>query len=162
MKTGQGYFMQTEFSSVSVLSESDIEKVLTSETLIATNVNSLSINREDLPALKDDMKTHRGLVTASFINTISPAIILHKEPNDYVASMTAARINEKITRIDVSGCGFDITNFKPNSRYNLIFESPIRGVNMADAYRASFVCHTITPSSNELFSASTTMSLCTN
>ena len=162
MKTNQGYFMQTEFANVSVVSESDIEKVLTSETLIATNVNNLTIKREDLPALKQSMKQNNGLVTPACINTISPAILLHKSPNEYVASMTAARINEKITRVDVSGAGFDITKFKPNTRYNLIFESPIRGMNMNDTYRASIVCHTITPSSQELFTSSTTMTLCKN
>lgn len=161
-KTPQGYYMQTESACVSILSESDIEKVLTSETLIATNVNSLKINREDLPSLKDDMKKHNGLITPSFVNTISPTILLHKYPNEYVASMTAARINEKITKVDVSGSGFDITQFNPNTRYNLIFESPIRGIDVNVPYRASFVCHTITPTSQELFSSSTTMTLCTN
>jgi hypothetical protein len=162
LRTPQGYFMQTEAACVSVLSESDIEKVLTSETIIATNVNTLDIKREDLPALKDNAVSHNGLVTSSFVNTISPAILLHKSPNEYVATVTAARINEKITRIDMSGCGFDITKFNPDSRYNLIFESPIRGINMADAYRASYVCHIISPTSQELFSASTTLSLCKN
>jgi hypothetical protein len=125
-------------------------------------VNTLDIKREDLQALKDNAISHNGLVTSSFVNTISPSILLHKSPNEYVASVTAARINEKITRIDISGCGFDITNFNPNSRYNIIFESPIRGINMADAYRASYVCHVISPTSQELFSASTTLSLCKN
>jgi hypothetical protein len=160
------YQMQTEYACVSVISESDIEKVLTPEVIIATNVNSLSINREELYSLRDCLKEFirkNGLMSqASFINAISPSIILHKTPNEYVASYIAARINEKITRVDVSGSGFDISKFNPNTRYNLIFESPIRGIDMADAYRASYVCHTITPSSQELFTTATTLSLCKN
>lgn len=162
MKTSQGYFMQTESSNVSVISESDIEKVLLSESIIASNVNNLTIKKEDLPAVKESMKSNNGLITPTLIGNISPEIIIHKKPNEYVASMTAARINEKITRVDISGGGFDITRMKPNTRYNLIFESPIRGMNMNDNYRASFICNTITPTSQELFTANTTMSLCKN
>ena len=162
VKMNNTYHMQTEYACVSVVSESDIEKVLTSETIVASNVNSLSINKEDLPSLKDAMKQNNGLITPSFVNTISPSIILHKTPNDYVASYIAARINEKITRVDVSGSGFDITKFNPSTRYNLIFESPIRGMNMVDAYRATYVCHTITPTSQDLFTTATTFSLCKN
>lgn len=162
MKVGQRYFMQTEFANVSIMSESDIEKVLMSESVIATNVTSLSINHEDIPVLKDVMKSNNGLITTELINSISPEIILHKGMNEYVASSVASRINEKITRIDLSGAGFDIASFKPNSRFNLIFESPIRGMNIATVYRPEFVCHTITPSSQELFTSSTTMTLCTN
>ena len=162
MKIGGSYFMQTESSSVSVLSESDIEKVLTSETLVSTNVNTLSIDKENLPALKESMHSNNGLITPTQIDNISPELILHKTPNDYVASAAAARINEKITKIDVSGNGFDITKFTPNARYNLIFDSPIRGINMADSYRASYVCNILSPSSQELFTSTTTMTLCKN
>lgn len=156
------YYMQTQFSSVSILSESDIEKVLKSESVISYNVSNLNINSDDIKSLKETLKSNNGLITSELINSISPEIIIHKGLNEYVASMIASRINEKLTRVDVSGAGYDITQFKPNSRFNLIFESPIRGMNMATVYRPEFVCHIITPTSQDLFSASTTMSLCTN
>lgn len=161
-KNSNQYYMQTQFSSVSILSESDIEKILKSETVISYNVTNFNINSTDIKALKETVKSNNGLVTSELINSISPEIIIHKGLNEYVSDMIASRINEKLTHIDVSGAGYDITQFKPNSRFNLIFESPIRGMNMTTVYRPEFVCHIITPSSQELFSASTTMSLCTN
>lgn len=153
--------MQTEFSGVSVLSESDIERVLTSEEIIAENVNNLKTNYSSFTEWyrKD---SHDGLITEAMINSITPFIILHKYPSEYVASMTASRINEKITKIDLSGSGYDISQFKPTSRFNLIFESPLRGLDNAYVYRAAYVCHVISPTSQELFSATTTMSLCRN
>lgn len=161
MKTAQGYFMQTEFSEVSILSESDIERVLMSETLVSENVITFKTEKASFTEwYRHDSKN--GLITEEMVNSITPFLILHKNPSDYVASMSVARVNEKITRIDISGAGFDVSKFKPTSRFNLIFESPIRGMNAAYTYRPSFVCHVISPTSQELFSATTTMSLCRN
>jgi hypothetical protein len=166
-KLGNEYFMQTNASAVSVLSESDIEKVLTPETLISLNTNTFQSTKENLDQLKEEIEKlkndrRRRLITPGYINRITSKIILHKTPNEYVASVAAARINEKITRVDLSGSGFDIMRFTPRTRYNLIFDSPIRGIDMADSYRASYVCHMLTPTSQELFSATTTMTLCKN
>ena len=76
--------------------------------------------------------------------------------------MFNARISERITRVDVSGVGFHIGKLKINSRYNLIFESPIRGMSINQFYRATTVSHVISNLSSDLFVAQTTMNLCSN
>lgn len=163
MNTQIGYFMQTEFANVSILSESDIERVLNAERIHSVNVNSLDDSVVELQFYKDSSESvHNGLITTVTSDNISPTLLLHKSSNPYVATMTAARINEKITRIDVSGVGFDISVMKPNTRYNLIFESPIRGLNMADAYRASYLNHVLTTVGTNRFIAQSTMTLCRN
>ena len=88
--------------------------------------------------------------------------ILHKSMNNYVAEMYNARVSERITRIDISGVGFDIGKMKINSRYNLIFESPIRGMSINQFYRASSTSHVISNLSSDLFIAQTVMNLCSN
>ena len=163
MYAGNDYFMQTEFASVSILSESDIERVLQSERIVSVNVNTLEQSEVDLPFYNESKKQiDQNLITEDAIGNISPQLLLHKTTNPYYASMAAARINEKITKVDVSGVGFDIAKITPNTRYNLIFASPIRGMNMADCYRASYVTHVLVPSGNDMFTAETTMTLCRN
>lgn len=163
MKISNQYFMQTEFASVSIISESDIEKVLQSERITSVNVNTLHVTEEDLPFYAEsETQQNQSLVTKTAHGNISPQIMLHKTPNHYFASMTAARINEKITKVDVSGVGFDIAKMTPITRYNLIFESPIRGIHMADMYRASTVTHVLNCVGKTLFSTTTTMTLCRN
>jgi hypothetical protein len=88
--------------------------------------------------------------------------ILHKHVNPFIATSNAARIKEKITKIDLAGSGFDIGKLHINTRYNIIFESPIRGIDISSAYRASYVTHTITNLSGSLFTSQTTMRLCSN
>ena len=73
-----------------------------------------------------------------------------------------ARIAERITRIDISGTGFDAFALDVNTRYNVIFDSPIRGLNVNQFYRASRVIHTITNTGSGLFGVQTTMTLCSN
>ena len=88
--------------------------------------------------------------------------ILHKSKNEYVASSYVARLNESITEVDLSGTGFDISRMNVNSRFNLVFATPIRGLDINRIYRASYACHVLTNLDSDLFAAQTTMNLRTN
>lgn len=173
VKYGDTYQMSTKAINVSVISETDIEKVLNAENISAINVNSLNIEPVSMVKLFPDTMTD----DASRINSstdvnkyikilrdkkITVPDILHKSMNNYVAEMYNARVSERITRIDISGVGFDIGKMKINSRYNLIFESPIRGMSINQFYRASSTSHVISNLSSDLFIAQTVMNLCSN
>ena len=182
------YKMQTAFSGVSILSESDIEKTLQPHTIISENVDTLDIRESQLgflgdigetskrsqlaiyndrrfSAMSDNLRVHDrnlGIESEIWSDYIDPKIVLNKYPSKFTASARVARIYERMTRVDVSGFGWDIRRITPSTRYNLVFESPIRGLHMNRSYRASYVCHTIEPTSQNLFAATTTMSLCSN
>jgi hypothetical protein len=183
------YFLNTKYDNVSVISESDIAKVLNSEIINAINIitgkqdeqftfdNSFvatDIIRTTAKYLTDEY--NRGNTQILEYNTrmnvlvealrgkgfISDDYVLHKFSNPFVASNIIARLNEQVTKVDVSGVGFDITQFNPRTRFNLIFESPIRGIKMADVYRPSFVVNAFESIGSNLFCATTTMRLCKN
>jgi hypothetical protein len=101
-----------------------------------------------------------------YANEVSKKIrvptILHKSKNMNISNTIAARIYERLTRIDVSGVGFDVGKLKINTRYNLIFDSPIRGLDINQRYRATYVNHVFTNLNSDLFIAQTTMNLCNN
>ena len=154
---GDRYLHQTQALNASVLSESDIERVMNPEIISDINVHDLSVHFKELDKLFDvssidQVKTQR----------IEQKNILHKTERTTLSIQEAARLNEKITRIDLSGAGFDLSQFKPNSRLNLIFESPIRGLKIAEAYRMKYACHVLTNSSGDIFLPQTTMQLCSN
>lgn len=155
------YFMSTMATNVSVITETDIEKQLQSLYIGAINVNTDVITTATLDKLYDEeyIKSYLSTEQSYLRNTPN---ILHKHINPYLPSMIAARIQEKITKVDVSGVGFDIGAMKIHSRYNLLFDTPIRGTDMNAMYRATYVIHTLTPMSSEYMVAQTTMNLCTN
>lgn len=150
------YQMQTHAMNVSVLTESDVERVLNPEIISDTNVNTLDTSHVDMNRLFNTTDIN------SLNNRIEQKNILHKYDRKTLSIQEAARLNERITRVDLSGAGFDIGNFMPNSRINLVFESPVRGLNLADAYRPKYVCHVLTNSSGDDFAVQTTMELCAN
>lgn len=154
------YYMTTLAGYVSVISETDVERVLNSEDMSAININDLSLKTETMDKLYSTAQS--GYSKKSFDTKIVTPNILHKSLNQGLLDTYIARINEKITKIDVSGVGFDIQKMKINARYNLIFESPIRGMSMNDYYRASNICHVLTNLDSDLFIAQTTMNLCNN
>lgn len=167
------YQMNTKADNVSIVSETDIEKVLNTEYTSAINLNDMSVDTTVLSKLYKDLdKDISNRVSRSVMmdrckkliynNLLQSPNILHKTVNQYVASMYNARITERITRIDISGVGFDIFKLKINSRYNIIFDSPIRGMSINQVYRASVVSHVISNLDSDLFIANTTMSLCSN
>ena len=164
-RTGNPFLsLRTSFENVSILTESDIEKVLRAERITSVNVETLDSSTTDLPFYTDsETSVSNTLVTKQANDNISPTLLLHKSTNPYVATMSAARIEEKVTRIDVSGTGWDVfETMNPMTRFNLVFESPLRGVNMAAKYRISFANHVLTNVGSNMFVASTTMTLCTN
>lgn len=148
------YQMSTLAGYVSVLSQSDIDKVLNSEQISSVNIETWKTSYAKLKVFSMNKSSNPG--------TIFTPDYLHKTKNEYIAAREAMRINERITRVDVSGTGFPIEAFLPSSRFNLIFESAIRGINMNDYYRPTFTCHVLTNLDSDLFIAQTTMNLCTN
>lgn len=150
------YQMVTMAGNVSVKTETDIERVLNGRYLADINLTSMDVNTEEL---KDLYAT-----TADYakLKNIEVPDILHKSKNEYVASAYVARLNENITEVDVSGVGFDIGKIRVNSRYNLVFATPIRGLNVNKIYRASYACHVLSNLDSNLFVAQTTMTLRTN
>lgn len=155
-QTNNGYYMKTGPLNVSVLSETDIERVLNAETISDTNLTTIVTNHEDLTKLFDTVSID------ALKDRIEQINILHKSKKTSLSLQRASRLNEQVTHIDLAGAGFDVGLFHPNSRFNLIFETPIRGLNMADAYRPKYICHVFENNGSELFSVSTTMQLCTN
>ena len=150
------YHMETMAKNVSVISETDIERTLNSQNIVAINVNDLGVDTGQLSNLYDI----KGIDITS--DKITVPDILHKTNNPYLTTTRIARVDENVTRVDLSGVGFDIGKLKINSRYNLIFESPIRGVSMNKYYRASYACHVLSNLDSNLFIAQTTMNLCNN
>ena len=154
--TDAGYKMQTTTPSVSVISETDIERILNPEIMSDVNIMTLISNHAPLTRLFDttDIDT--------VANKIEQTNILHKMDRTNISIQQAARLNEQITRIDLSGSGFDVGLFHPNTRFNIVFETPIRGMNISDAYRAKYIINVFTNTTGDLMTATTTMQLCTN
>lgn len=150
------YQMQTNATNVSILSESDIERVLNPEIISDINVNTLQTSSTTMNMLFETSNIDK------LNNRIEQKNILHKSDRTTLSIQEAARLDERITHVDLSGAGFPIDVFTPSSRFNMVFESPIRGLNIADAYRPRYVCHVLTNSSGDMFVTQTTMELCSN
>lgn len=143
--------------NVSVRSESDIERVLHGPKLAAINLMDMSdIDIVELTNLFEEIKS------LSLSENIEVPNLLHKTQNKYIGTSYVARLDERITKVDVSGTGFDIMRITPKTRFNLIFASPIRGIKIDKQYRATFVCHVLSSTDSGKFIAQTTMNLCTN
>lgn len=171
-KYGSIYQMNTKAENVSVISETDIERVLNAENISSINVQSLEVDVSPMVKLFPDVgkeKIRRVLSTKDrdkYINMLLDKIqvpdILHKSRSPYITSTYNARVSERITKVDLSGVGFDVGKLKINSRYNLIFDSPIRGMSINQSYRANTITHVFSNLDSDLFIAQTTMRLCSN
>jgi DNA-binding protein len=150
------YQMVTMAGNVSVKTETDIERVLNARHIADINLNDMEAHTEELTDL------YAATAKYAKLKNIETPNILHKSVNEYVASSYVARLNENITEVDVSGAGFDIARMKVDTRYNLVFATPIRGLNINKIYRASYVCHVLSNLDSNLFMAQTTMNLRTN
>jgi hypothetical protein len=150
------YQMVTMAGNVSVKTETDIERVLNGRYLADINLNSMKASTEELTDLYATTSDYAKL------KNIETPNILHKTKSEYVASSYVARLNENITEVDVSGAGFDIGRMRLQTRYNLVFATPIRGLNINKAYRASYACHVLSNLDSDLFIAQTTMNLRSN
>lgn len=161
----QKYQMIVNAPNVAVKTETDIERVLNSPEVGAIDLNSIDVSIEEIKQLyTESMERSSARKTSGGINIfpINTPQILHKNNNDYVLKSYIARVNERITQIDVSGNGFDIGRMNIASRYNIVFESPIRGLDINRKYRASYTCHVLSNINGDLFEPTTTMTLCAN
>ena len=148
------YGMCTMAQNVSFISETEIERTLHAENMTSINFKSLKVDQSVLTRLFGEKIKSDAKINAPSIS--------HRNISDYVLSSHIARINESITKIDISGIGYDIGKMKINTRYGLLFESPIRGLNVNQYYRPTFVNHVIKNLSGELFYAQTSMNLVSN
>ena len=167
------YNMNTKAENISVISETDIERVLNAEYINSINLNSFEISNVTMTKLFPKLNAESNILVQNSSGSIEKSIenlsikyaipdMLHKSKNKFIANTIAARIYEKVTRVDVSGVGFDIGKLKINTRYNLIFDSPIRGIDMNQLYRSTYSVHIFTNLDSDLFIAQTTMHLCNN
>lgn len=154
---GIDYHMNTKAENVSVVSETDIERVLNSEEVTSINVKDMSVDKTEMVKLFPELETGKKAY-----ERISTPDLLHKTRSKYTSKTYVARISERITRVDLSGVGFDIGKMNIMTRYNLIFDSPIRGMSMNQLYRTSVINHVISNLDSGLFIAQTTMTLCSN
>jgi len=148
------FVMTILYDNVSVLSETDIERILQAENIGAININTEDIQTASLSKLYEYQS-----------NTFSKygiPNILHKYENPYIASSHAARIIEKTTKIDIAFNGMDIGMIHPDTRFNIVFEKVLRGRSINGLYRPMFANHILTNENNNLFSANTAMTLCKN
>jgi len=156
------YMMSVKSNNVSVLSITDIERTLNTKLISAIDLNTLSVDTNELTKLYENSENNWMIDDNN--NNLFPSLptLLHKTLNPYVLDMVSARIIEKMTKIDISGVGFDIGKMNINTRYNLTFESPIRGAHINQFYRANSVSHVILNLNSRLFIAQTVMNLCSN
>jgi hypothetical protein len=155
-RVGDNYRLSTLAPNVSITTDTDIERTLHGPQLAAINLMNMSnVEIVKLTNLFEDIDS------ASSYNLEVPNL-LHKTKNNFIASSYVARLDEHITKVDLSGAGFDITLFNPTARFNLLFSSNIRGINMNKLFRPSFVNHVLMNTESGLFTATTTAHLCTN
>ena len=98
------YRMNTKADNVSVISETDIERVLNSENVIAVNTRDMTVDTTTMVKLFPDVEKESVYRTnlKKFTNTIRDKIetpdILHTTINNYVADTYSARVSERILR----------------------------------------------------------------
>jgi len=146
------YTMTIMQNNISILSETDLQRILNAPNIGAVNVSTGEIQIASLTQELYDGKY--GLEPIPDV--------LHKYVNPYIATRKTARIKEKMTRVDISAVGFDITDLRVTTRFNLIFDSAIRGRDMSGLYRPVFINHVFSRTDTENFIANTTMQLCSN
>ena len=152
-KQGSDYMMHVLAGNVSILTESDIERILQADAINAVNVNTDDVQYSSLQSIYTNSTLSGKEGTPN---------ILHKHTNPYVASTQAARIKEKTTQIDLSCTGIDIGNININSRINLIYNTAIRGRDVSGMYRISYANHVLQLLDGELFCSTSTFKLCKN
>lgn len=149
-KENDTYKIAVMDNNVSVLTETDIEKVINGSFVSDLNFKTGKVSSAEL-----DKKLQNT-------NKIITPNVLHPYRNDYVSDMHASMINERITRVDLSTSGVDVFSLKINTHYNLIFQTPIRGFDINRKYRASYATHVFSNMDSDLFQATSTFKLCSN
>jgi hypothetical protein len=149
------YEMYLLFNNITILSESDIERILQAEHIGAVNVNTLEIQTSSL----EELYRYK---TNEIDGEMNLPNLLHKHQNPFITSSLAARVKEKITKIQITASGFDVATMKVNTRYNLLFDTDNRSRDIRGLYRPSFVNHVFMNQNDDLFLPVTTMQLCKN
>jgi hypothetical protein len=149
------YEMYLLFNNITILSESDIERILQAEHIGAVNVNTLEIQTSSL----EELYRYK---TNEIDGEMNLPNLLHKHQNPFITSSLAARVKEKITKIQITASGFDVATMKVNTRYNLLFDTDNRSRDIRGLYRPSFVNHVFMNQNDDLFLPITTMQLCKN
>ena len=147
------YTMTVLSQNVSVLTESDIERIMNADSVNAVNVNTEEVLYDSL----SDLYQYSNITGKE-----QTPNILHKHVNPFIASMYGARVKEKITQVDLSCTGIDIGNLHVDTRINLIFDTAIRGANMSGMYRICYANHVLTNIKGSLFTSTSTFKLCKN
>ena len=129
--------------NISILTETDIESVMNPNYLVGTNVNTLENEFANIQ---------------HSISDITPKQILHKYESKIVQKVSE-RIRDKITQIDLSAVGLDISRYNPMTQIAFVFDTPLRGKSMIQTCRIRNMVHVFTNVSGELFSPQTTMQL---
>ena len=148
------YTMNVLSTNVSVLTETDIERILNSDAVNAVNVNTEEVQSASLKEMYP--------ATTLISGKEGTPNILHKHTNPFVATMNAARVKEKITQVDLSCNGMDIGSLHIDTRINLMFDNALRGADMSGIYRMCFANHVLTPLTGQLFTSTSTFRLCKN
>lgn len=149
------YEMYILSNNITILSESDIERILQAEHIGAVNVNTLDIQSSSL----EELYRYK---TNSIDGSMNLPNLLHKHQNPFITSSLAARVKEKITKVQIAAAGFDIATMKVNTRYNLLFDTNNRSRDIRGLYRPSFVNHVFINQNDDMFIVNTTMQLCKN
>ena len=98
--TNTGYAMITKAANVSIVSETDLERHTRSKELTDVNVSDSTINEYSLDLLYNNDVGDLG-------NSPVPTI-MHKTNSPFISSTMSANIQEKTTRVVISGAGFDM------------------------------------------------------
>lgn len=151
-KFGNNYLMGTMATNVSIMSESDLQKVIQSSKMSAVDLNDYKVKSTNMI----------DMFNGSKYTDWNDYTVPHKSKNQFITDMYKARVDEKNTIVSVSGNGFEISPMKINSRYNLIWESPQRGQDINKIYRPVFINHVFSNLDSKLFLAETTMNLVSN
>lgn len=154
-KINDKFYFSTSAECVSIISETDIEKSLNPENITSINAQTLEVSTRKLTKLYDSTED-------PYDNKSLGSAYVHKLKNKYIADTIAARINEHITNIDVSLTGIDISKLSIDSRINIVFETPIRGMKINDRYRQINNVHVLSQLDSNLFYAQTNLRISSN
>ena len=154
-KINDKFYFSTSAECVSVVSETDIERSLNTENVTSINAQTLEISTHKLTKLYDSTED-------PYKNESLGSAYVHKLKNKYIADTIAARINEHITNVDISLTGVDISKLTVDSRINIVFETPIRGMNINNRYRQINNVHVLNQLDSNLFYAQTNLRISSN
>lgn len=154
-KLNDKFYSTTSAECVAVVSETDTEKILNTESVTAINAQTLELSSRKLTKLFESLEE-------PYVDKTIGTPYIHKSKNKYIADTVSARVYEHITTVHLSLTGIDISQLTIDSRINVIFETPIRGVKMNERYRQVNGVHVLSQLDSNLFYAQTTLTISSN